>query len=147
MKKAIVTALLCIVPVLPNFQLLKTLEEQRFIEENNLVRVKVSCYYAQPGAHTADGSIPVEGMVSSNREHLGQDMILYTDDLYPEARFQCTDIGGHRMLRDGTAVDFYRDDYSRCVSFIKNHSAYVWVKWIPREEVTDGETVSGNTVE
>ena len=122
--------------------------EQRysFIEENNLVRVKVSCYYAEPGAKTADGSIPVEGMVSSNRQHLGMDMVLYTDDLIPEARFQCTDIGGHKMLQDGTAVDFYRSDYSRCVSFVKDHSPYVWVQWVEREEVED-ETVSGNSVE
>ena len=117
-----------------------------FIEENGLVRVKVSCYYAEPGAKTADGSIPVEGMVSSNRQHLGMDMVLYTDDLIPEARFQCTDIGGHKMLQDGTAVDFYRSDYSRCVSFVKDHSPYVWVKWGEREEAED-ETVSGNSVE
>ena len=117
-----------------------------FIEENGLVRVKVSCYYAEPGARTADGSVPIEGMVSSNTEHLGMDMVLYTDDLMPEARFQCTDIGGHRMLQDGTAVDFYRSDYSRCVSFVKDHSPYVWVQWVEREEAED-ETVSGNSVE
>ena len=141
--KALLVALMCMVPFQYNAELHETLEEQRFIEENNLVRVKVSCYYAEPGAHTADGSIPVEGMVSSNREHLGMDMILFTDDLVPEARFQCTDIGGHPMLKNGTAVDFYRDDYSRCVSFVKTHSSYVWVQWIDRSEEY-GETVSGN---
>lgn len=116
--------------------------EQRysFIEENNLVRVKVSCYYAEPGARTADGSVPIEGMVSSNTEHLGMDMVLYTDDLMPEARFQCTDIGGHALLRNGKAVDFYRDNYERCVSFVKSHSEFVWVQWIPREEGKDEET-------
>lgn len=121
----------------------KAVQRYDFIEENNLVRVKLSCYIASPGAHTADGSIPYEGVVSSNRSHLGMDMILYTDDLVPEARFECRDIGGHRMLQDGTAVDIYRSDYSRCVSFINEHSPYVWVRWIEREEGKD-ETVSGN---
>lgn len=110
-----------------------------FIEEHNLQRVKVSCYIAGEGAHTADGSIPIEGMVSSNREHLGMDMILYTDDLIPEARFQCTDMGGHSMLQNGTAVDFYRDDIDRCWQFVNAHSSYVWVEWIPREDGTDEE--------
>ena len=110
-----------------------------FIEEHNLQRVKVSCYIAGEGAHTADGSIPIEGMVSSNREHLGMDMILYTDDFIPEARFQCTDMGGHPMLQNGTAVDFYRDDIDRCWSFVNTHSSYVWVEWIPREDGTDEE--------
>ena len=110
-----------------------------FIEEHNLQRVKVSCYIAGEGAHTADGSIPIEGMVSSNREHLGMDMILYTDDLIPEARFQCTDMGGHPMLQNGTAVDFYRSDLSRCWDFVNTHSSYVWVEWIPREDGTDEE--------
>ena len=110
-----------------------------FIEEHNLQHVKVSCYIAGEGAHTADGSIPIEGMVSSNREHLGMDMILYTDDLIPEARFQCTDMGGHPMLQNGTAVDFYRSDLSRCWDFVNTHSSYVWVEWIPREDGTDEE--------
>lgn len=100
-----------------------------FIETHNLQRVKVSCYIADEGAKTADGSVPVEGMVSSNREHLGMNMILYTDDLYPEALFKCTDIGGHPMLVNGTAVDFYRDDLSRCYEFINTHSEWVWVEW------------------
>ena len=131
--KALLIALMCIVPLKPNLELLETLEEQKFIEENNLVRVKVSCYTAGEGAHTADGSVPIEGMVSSNKEHLGMDMILYTDELVPEARFQCTDIGGHSMLRAGTAVDFFRQDIDSCWSFVHSHSEYVWVKWIPRE--------------
>lgn len=139
MRRVLVTIALSLFmtrPLIPTdvCEVYKAQQRYSFIEENNLVRVKVSCYYAEPGAKTADGSIPVEGMVSSNRQHLGMDMVLYTDDLIPEARFQCTDIGGHKMLQDGTAVDFYRSDYSRCVSFVKDHSPYVWVQWVEREE-------------
>ena len=111
----------------------KAVKRDEFIQEHNLKRVKVSCYVAPEGAHTADGSLCYAGIVSSNREHLGMDMILYTDDLIPEARFECRDIGGNSMLVAGTAVDFYRDSMSRAWEFVGTHSEYVWVEWIPRE--------------
>lgn len=112
-------------------------QELDFIEEHNLQRVKVSCYIAPEGAHTADGSLCYEGIVSSNREHLGMDMILYTDDLVAEARYECRDVGGHPMLQNGTAVDFYASNIDRAWDFVGRHSEYVWVEWIPREEGTD----------
>ena len=133
MKRALLVALMCMVPFQYNTELHETLEEQKFISDNDLVKVKVSCYYAEPGARTANGSIPVEGMVSSNSEHLGMDMLLFDENLNVEARFYCTDIGGHAMLRNGTAVDFYRDDLNRCWQFVGDHKAYVYVKWIPHD--------------
>lgn len=131
MKALLIALMMITAPVEPS-EVWKAVQRYDYIESHNLKRVKVSCYTAGEGAHTADGSIPVEGMVSSNREHLGMDMILYTDELIPEARFQCTDIGGHPMLVKGTAVDFYRDDLSRCYEFVNTHSQYVWVEWIER---------------
>lgn len=135
MKAALLIALIGIVlPPVEPCQVYQAQQWYDFIEEHNLQRVKVSCYIAGEGAHTADGSVPIEGMVSSNKDHLGMDMILYTNDLVAEARFQCTDVGGHPMLQNGTAVDFYRDDIGRCWDFVNTHSAYVWVEWIEREE-------------
>lgn len=140
MKALTIALLISIVPPsLEPCQVWQALKRYDFIEEHNLKRVKVSCYTAPEGAHTADGSVPIEGMVSSNREHMGMDMILYTDELMLEARFQCTDIGGHHMLVNGTAVDFYRADLNRCYEFVGTHSAYVWIEWIPREETEDGQ--------
>lgn len=140
MKALTIALLISIVPPsLEPCQVWQALKRYEFIEEHNLKRVKVSCYTAPEGAHTADGGVPIEGMVSSNREHMGMDMILYTDELMPEARFQCTDIGGHHMLVNGTAVDFYRSDLNRCYEFVGTHSAYVWIEWIPREETEDGQ--------
>ena len=136
---ALIVALTMLTAPIELSQVYQAEQRYEFIEEHNLQRVKVSCYIAGEGAHTADGSVPIEGMVSSNKAHLGMDMILYTDDLLPEARFQCTDIGGHHMLQNGTAVDFYRSDLSRCWQFVNAHSSYVWVEWIPREEGRDGE--------
>ena len=137
--KALLIALTMLTAPIELSQVYQAQQRYDFIEEHNLQRVKVSCYIAGEGAHTADGSVPIEGMVSSNKEHLGMDMILYTDDLIPEARFQCTDMGGHPMLQNGTAVDFYRDDIDRCWSFVNTHSSYVWVEWIEREDGRDEE--------
>ena len=138
--KALLIALLMIQAPTELSEVYQAQQRYDFIEDHHLQRVKVSCYIAGEGAHTADGSVPIEGMVSSNREHLGMDMILYTDDLLPEARFQCTDVGGHPMLQNGTAVDIYRDNIDRCWQFVGDHSAYVWVEWIPREEETHDGT-------
>ena len=133
MKALLIIALISIVP--PKIEPCEVYQAQKwfeFVEEHNLKRVKVSCYIAPDGAHTADGSPCYEGIVSSNREHLGMDMILYTDDLFPEARFECRDIGGNSMLVNGTAIDIFRSDLSRCWEFVGNHSEYVWVEWIER---------------
>ena len=137
--RALIVALTMLTAPIELSQVYQAEQRYDFIEEHNLQRVKVSCNIAGEGAHTADGSVPVEGMVSSNREHLGMDMILYTDDLIPEARFQCTDMGGHPMLQNGTAVDFYRSDMNRCWQFVNTHSSYVWVEWVEREE-NDADT-------
>ena len=135
MKALTIALLISIVPpLLEPCQVYQAQKRYEFIEEHNLKRVKVSCYIAPEGAKTADGTPCYEGIVSSNREHLGMNMVLYTDDLVPEALFECRDVGGNSMLVNGTAVDIYRDNIDRCWAFVGEHSEYVWVEWIPREE-------------
>lgn len=135
MKALTIALLISIVPpLLEPCQVYQAQKRYEFIEEHNLKRVKVSCYIAPEGAKTADGTPCYEGIVSSNREHLGMNMVLYTDDLVPEALFECRDVGGNSMLVNGTAIDIFRSDISRCWEFVGNHSEYVWVEWIPREE-------------
>lgn len=119
-------------PIVP-CEVYQAQQRYNFISENDLVLVKVSCYYAEPCARTASGEIPVEGMISSNRQHLGMDMLLFDENLNVEARFYCSDIGGHEMLQNGTAVDFYRNDLDRCWQFVNEHKPYVYVKWIPHD--------------
>lgn len=135
MKALTIALLISIVPpLLEPCQVWQAQKRYEFIEEHNLKRVKVSCYIAPEGAHTADGSPCYEGIVSSNKEHLGMDMILYTDDLFPEALYECRDIGGNSMLVAGTAVDFYASSLERAWQFVGNHSEYVWVEWVERED-------------
>jgi hypothetical protein len=76
-------------------------------------------------------------VVSSNRENLGKDCIVYDDDLVAVMRLECRDVGGHKMLREGTAIDIYRDSMSRALQLREEYGLYVWIEWIPREEGTD----------
>ena len=109
-----------------------------FIEEHNLKRVYLSCYLPT-GNNCADGTPPVEGVVSSSREHLGMDCIVYDNDLTAVMRLECRDIGGHKMLREGTAIDVYRDSMERAYQLRDEYGLYVWIEWIPREETEDGQ--------
>ena len=109
-----------------------------FIEEHNLQRVYLSCYLPT-GYNCADGTPPVEGVVSSNREHLGMDCIVYDNDLTAVMRLECRDIGGHKMLREGTAIDVFRNDMSRALELRDEYGLYVWVEWIDREETENGQ--------
>lgn len=107
-----------------------------FIEAHHLKRVYLSCYLAT-GNNCADGTPPREGVVSSNRENLGKDCIVYDDDLVAVMRLECRDVGGHKMLREGTAIDIYRDSMKRALQLREEYGLYVWIEWIPREEGTD----------
>ena len=144
--KALLIALMCIVPFKPNLELLETIEEVKFIEENNLEYVYLSCYLPT-GYNCADGTPPYEGVVSSNREHLGMDCIVYDKDLIPVMRLECRDIGGHPKLQNGTAIDVYRDTMQRALDLRAELSDHVYIKWIDRNEGKDEETVSENSVE
>ena len=123
--------------------------QQRYelIENEGLVRIKISCYIAPQGAHTADGSVPIEGYCSGNKEHIGQDLILYDNDLNPVGRYEIRDVGGHPLLMNGGAIDFYRDSLSRCYDFVAEHGTYAYIKYVDRNEGKDEETVSGNLLE
>jgi hypothetical protein len=114
----------------------QTVQRYDFIEEHHLKRVYLSCYLAT-GNNCADGTPPREGVVSSNRENLGKDCIVYDDDLVAVMRLECRDVGGHKMLREGTAIDIYRDSMSRALQLREEYGLYVWIEWIPREEGTD----------
>ena len=114
-------------------------QEQKFIEEHHLEKVYLSCYLPT-GNRTADGTVPYEGICSCNREHLGQDCIMYdAKTLTPVARWECRDIGGNKMLQNGTAIDVYRDTMERALELRERYGYYVYVEWIPREEGKDGE--------
>lgn len=142
MKFALI-ALMCIVPWKPNFTLQEVVAQQKYIEEEGLELVYLSCYLPT-GNRTADGSIPYEGVVSSNREHLGQDCIVFDQDLNAVMRLECRDIGGNSMLVAGTAIDIFVPTMERAYEIKARYGDYVYVRWVDRNEGKDEETVSGN---
>ena len=144
--KALIVALMCMVPFKPNLQLIEAITEQKYIEENNLEYVYLSCYLPT-GYNCAYGTPPYEGVVSSNREHLGMDCIVYNKDLVAVMRLECRDIGGDPRLVNGTAIDIFRTDMNRALALREELSDHVYIKWIDRNEGKDEETVSDNSVE
>jgi len=138
MKKAIIIALMMIATVQPDFYLHEELAKSKFIKENNLEYVRVTCYLPT-GFNCADGTPPYEGVISSNKQHLGMDAILYDENLIPFARMQCRDIGGHEDLVNGSAIDVFRLDINRAWDYINEHSNHCYVKWVERDWVEDGE--------
>lgn len=95
----------------------------------DLQKVRCTCYLPT-GNKTADGTVPYEGICASNRDHLGDVAVLYSCDGEFIGFFECRDIGGHRKLRNGTAIDIYRDDMDRAWEWVGEWGDYVYVYWI-----------------
>ena len=97
-----------------------------------LQKVRCTCYLPT-GNKTADGTVPYEGICAANKEHLGDVAVLYSVDGEFIGFFECRDIGGHRKLRNGTAIDIFRNDMDRAWEWVGEWGDYVYVYWI--EEV------------
>ena len=96
---------------------------------DDLQKVRCTCYLPT-GNKTADGTIPYEGICASNRDHLGDVAVLYSVDGEFIGFFECRDIGGHRKLRNGTAIDVYRDNMDRAWEWVGEWGDYVYIYWI-----------------
>ena len=94
-----------------------------------LQKVRCTCYLPT-GNKTADGTVPYEGICASNRDHLGDVAVLYSVEGEFIGFFECRDIGGHRKLRNGTAVDIYRDSMDRAWEWVDEWGDYVYIYWL-----------------
>lgn len=99
----------------------------------DLQKVRCTCYLPT-GNKTADGTVPYEGIIASNRDHLGDVAVLYSVDGEFIGFFECRDIGGHRKLRNGTAIDVYRDNMDRAWEWVGEWGDYVYIYWIEEVE-------------
>lgn len=130
------TLMLLLAPVQPlltknDLALWEAIWQQRFIEEHNLQKVRLSCYVAEPGARCADGTIPYEGEISCNWEHMGQTCIMYDlQTLEQVAVWECHDVGGNILLQRGEAIDVYRDSLERCYELVGQYGDYVYIEWL-----------------
>ena len=103
-----------------------------FGEPVEMETMRCTCYLPT-GHRTADGTEPYEGIIASNRDHLGDMALLYTMDGEYIGMYECRDIGGSRMLRNGTAIDVYRDNMDRALDWVQTYGDYVLIIWIPAE--------------
>lgn len=108
---------------------------QHLDSTEGLKLVRVTCYLAEPGAHTADGSVPFEGLCAGAPWRIGQDCILYdVNTLEPYARLECRDTGGHYLLQNDMAVDIYKDNMDNAWAQVGAHGDYSYIRWVERGE-------------
>lgn len=96
------------------------------------VTVRCTCYLPT-GSRTYDGTVPYEGICSSNTEHIGDVAMLWTLDGEWIGMFECRDIGGNSMLRNGTGIDIYRDTMDGALEWVRTYGDYVQVIWMEAE--------------
>lgn len=96
---------------------------------DDLPKVRCTCYLPT-GNKTYDGTVPYEGICASNKDHLGDVALLYSCDGEFIGFFECRDIGGNSRLKNGTAIDIYRDDMDSAWDWIHEWGDYVYVFWI-----------------
>lgn len=101
-------------------------------EHKDAYRVRCTCYLPT-GNKTAGGVYPYEGIIATNREHLGQTAALYTEDMEFIGYFESLDTGGHSELKNGTRIDVYRKNMKRAKKWIKKYGDYVYIEWIDEE--------------
>ena len=120
---------------LTDFGMHKAAAEARIIKEEGLERVVLSCYLPT-GNNCADGTPPHKGVVSSNRDHLGDICIVYDpEQLIPDMVLECHDVGGNQLLREGKAIDIFAEDMDTALAIRKKYGTHVYVKWIDKEEL------------
>ena len=99
------------------------------ITTEKLELIRATCYL--PTGHpTASGVYPYEGIIASNRAHLGQIAALYSIDMGFIGYFECRDTGGHIGLKNGTRIDVYRENRARLKEWVNKYGDYVYIQWI-----------------
>ena len=94
--------------------------------------VRISCYLPT-GNTTYDGTVPYEGIIAANKEHLGDMALLFDAEMNLIGMYEVRDIGGNSLLKSGRAVDVFRDDIDRAYDFIKEYGDHGYVVWIKAE--------------
>lgn len=91
--------------------------------------VRCTCYL--PTGHcTASGVMPYEGIIASNRDHLGDMCLIFDMDGNFIEMMEARDCGGNKKLRNGTAIDVYRDNMDRAKEWIRTYGDYVQIIWL-----------------
>lgn len=92
-------------------------------------KMRVTCY-TWTGNRTSSGVYPEEGMCASNYSNLGKYAMVYDLEMNFIGTFRATDTGGAKSLKNGTSIDIYRDNLSRCHSWVNEYGDYLIVVWV-----------------
>ena len=103
-----------------------------FGEDLEMQKVRCTCYLPT-GNKTYDGTVPYEGIIASNKEHLGDMCMIFDMDGNFIEMMECRDVGGHRKLRNGSAIDVFRNDMESAKEWVRTYGDYVMIIWIPAE--------------
>lgn len=95
-------------------------------------KVRCTCYLPT-GNKTADGTVPYEGIIASNSEHMGDIALLYTEDVVYIGMYEVRDIGGHKDIKNSTRIDVFCETEESMKEFISAYGDYVLIKWIKAE--------------
>lgn len=91
--------------------------------------VTISCYL--PSGHpTYSGQMPYVGGAACNKEHLGQTAMLFDSEYRFIGYFECNDIGGNSLLKQGKAVDIFQETMEDARSFIIENGDHGFVVWL-----------------
>lgn len=96
------------------------------------VRMRVTCYLPT-GNPTASGVMPYEGICAARRCDLGKVAVLYTEDMEYIGTFEVKDTGGAEWLKNGTAIDIYRENMNGVNDWVERFGDFCYVQLIDAE--------------
>lgn len=126
MKRIVITVLMCLLIV-------------QNVQAEELQKMKLTCYCPEscPGEITASGARVREGIVASNREHLGDCAMIYLEDGTFLGYYECLDTGkgkiqpnGKGAIEMGYVLDMWRPDLDSCTEMMKLTGGNILVKFI-----------------
>lgn len=106
----------------------KKKKKNKIKPSSDAYKVRCTCYIPT-GNPTASGIYPHEGVIATNRQHLGESAMLFTLDGEFIGYFDSMDTGGHEGLKNGTRIDVYRDTLDRAYDWVEKYGDYVLIEW------------------
>lgn len=104
--------------------------------QDNLEKVKFTCYCPEscPGTVTASGVKVREGIMASNREHLGDCAMVYLTDGTFLGYYESLDVGGTEGIRKGDVIDVWVPSLPKAKELMALTRGEVMITWIEQPQ-------------
>lgn len=98
--------------------------------------VKFTCYCPEscPGTVTASGAKVREGIMASNRDHLGDCAMVYLTDGTFLGYYEALDIGGTDGIRNGYVIDVWAPSLAKARELMALTEGEVYIEWIEQPQ-------------